>query len=428
MQPESSAMTTPPPAEAAAPEASGRRRFLLGLGAATLAGTPLLGLAAGPRFAREDLSFAAGPRQLVRYPQKRPLIRVTTRPPHLETPWEVFNQGPITPNDAFFVRYHLANLPQSVDLATYRLEIKGKVNTPLRLSLAELKALAEPIEIVAVNQCSGNSRGYSSPRVIGAQLGNGAMGNARWVGVPLKAVLEKAGVQAGARQVVFNGLDAPVLQATSDFRKTLEIDHALQPEVMLAWGMNGEDLPFLNGYPLKLIVPGYFGTYWVKHLSEIEVIGEEFAGHDALFMTSAYRLPDNDCQCVPAGAPAGASKPIAELPVRSFITNLASGAVLPSARTVELKGIAFDSGAGLKLVEVSIDGGRSWRQARLGQDLGRYSFREWTLPVHFGGQKGAAVLMVRAANRRGEVQPIQASWNPGGYRRHAVETYHVTIA
>jgi DMSO/TMAO reductase YedYZ molybdopterin-dependent catalytic subunit len=411
-----------------APTAPARRDFIRTVVAAAVGTTPLLSAAASATTVKEDISFAGGPRQLVAYPQKRPLIRVTTRPPHLETPFAVFNHGPITPNDAFYVRYHLANLPLSIDADTYRLEIKGKVKQRLNLSLAELKTLGEPVEVVAVNQCSGNSRGYQSPRVTGAQLGNGAMGNARWVGVPLKTVLEKAGLDAGAKQVVFNGLDAPVLPATSDFRKALDLDVALMPVVMLAWSMNGEDLPFLNGYPLKLIVPGYFGTYWVKHLSDIEVIDTDFSGHDAVFMNTAYRLPDNDCLCVAPGAAAGATKPIARLPVRSFITNVASGAVLPAARTVELKGMAFDDGSGLNAVDVSIDGGRTWRAAQLGQDLGRFSFREWTLPVHFGGRPGRAVLMVRAGNRRGEVQPMQADWNPGGYRRHVVESYHVTVA
>lgn len=131
-------------------------------------------------------------------------------------------------------------------------------------------------------------RGFSNPRVFGAQLGNGSMGNARWVGVALKTVLERAGVDPAAKQVTFNGLDTPVLPTTSDFVKALDIDHALSPEVMLAWAMNGEDIPLLNGYPLKLIVPGYFGTYWVKHLSEIEVLDHVFEGHDALFMTTVY--------------------------------------------------------------------------------------------------------------------------------------------
>ena len=404
-----------------------RRRFLQGAGFAALSAMALSSLAATLVDTDEGVTFADGPRPLLRYPQKRPLISVTTRPPHLETPFSVFAEGPITANDAFFVRYHLANIPLAVDPATYRLRVLGLVNSPLSLSLDELKRIAEPVEVVAVNQCSGNSRGFSSPRVFGAQLANGAMGNARWVGVPLKKLLEKAGIQAGAKQVTFDGLDTPVLPSTSDFRKSLDLDHALNGEPLVAWQMNGTDLPFLNGYPVKLIVPGYFGTYWVKHLSEIEVIDHTFDGHDAFFMTTAYRVPDNDCQCVAPGTAAARTRPISTLPVRSFITSVRDGAVLNFGRAVELKGIAFDSGLGLKRVEVSIDGGKSWRDATLGKDLGRYSFREWRIPANFG-TRGAAVLMVRATNHQGETQPGVADWNPAGYRRHVVESTHVTIA
>ncbi|CAN5778390.1 molybdopterin-dependent oxidoreductase [soil metagenome] len=402
-----------------------RRRFVRGAGLLALAASPFAALAAAAT--GEGVSFADGPRPLVKYPGKRSLIRVHTRPPHLETPFSVFNEGPITANDAFFVRYHLANIPLAVDLATYRLSVKGTVGTPLSLSLAELKAIAEPVEVVAVNQCSGNSRGFSSPRVFGAQLANGAMGNARWTGVPLRKLLEKAGVGAGAKQVTFDGLDTPVLPATSDFRKALDIEHAMSGEPMLAWAMNGKDLPLLNGYPVKLIVPGYFGTYWVKHLSEIEVLDHPFEGHDALFMTTAYRVPDNDCQCVAPGTAAAKTRPISTLAVRSFITSVQNGGVLPAGRAVELKGIAFDAGAGIKTVEVSIDGGQQWREAALGKDLGRYSFREWRAPATFA-QKGKAVLMVRAVNQKGEGQPAIADWNPAGYRRHVVESTAVTIA
>jgi DMSO/TMAO reductase YedYZ molybdopterin-dependent catalytic subunit len=402
-----------------------RRQLIQRIAALALAG-PSLAAQAAPDTG-EGVTFAAGPRPLVRYPGKRPLIRVHTRPPHLETPFAVFNEGPITPNDAFFVRYHLANFPTAIDPQTYRLTVGGKVTTPLSLSLADLKALAQPAEVVAVNQCSGNSRGFAAPRVFGAQLANGAMGNARWVGVPLKAVLEKAGVMAGAKQVTFDGLDTPVLPVTPDFRKALDIEHALSPEPMLAWSMNGTDIPFLNGYPLKLIVPGYFGTYWVKHLSAIEVIDQPFTGHDAWFMTTAYRVPDNDCFCVAPGTAAAKTLPISILPVRSFITSVMPGGVLPAGRTIELKGIAFDGGAGIKAVDVSIDAGQSWRAATLGNDLGRYAFREWRLAVSFP-RKGKAVLMVRASNRQGETQPMAADWNPGGYRRHAVESTPVTIA
>src|SRR6266550_4471568 len=170
------------------------------------------------------LPFANGERPLATFPQKRPLILITTRPPQLETPFAIFNEGLLTPNDAFFVRYHLAQVPTSIDPDKFTVAIKGKVNSPLTLSLADLKGKFDPIEIVAVNQCSGNGRGFSTPRVAGGQMGNGAMGNARWKGLRLKDVLNKAGIATGAKQVTFNGLDAPVMEKTPDFIKALEVD------------------------------------------------------------------------------------------------------------------------------------------------------------------------------------------------------------
>src|SRR5271168_4160155 len=190
-----------------------------------------------------SLPIANGERPLVAYPGKRPLIRLTTRPPQLETPFSVFDEGVVTPNDAFFVRYHLANIPLSIDPDAFRLSIEGKVDNPLSLSLADLKAAFEPVELTAVNQCAGNGRGFFEPRVGGGQSTNGAMGNARWKGAPLKALLAKAGVQAGAMQVSFAGLDRPVLPETPAFMKALELDHALDGEVMIAYAMNGQDLP-----------------------------------------------------------------------------------------------------------------------------------------------------------------------------------------
>ncbi|MFZ0154094.1 TMAO/DMSO reductase [compost metagenome] len=402
----------------------GRRRVLRDAFALAVVASPLASLVKAADENVEEVTFAAGPRPLVQYPQKRPLTLVTTRPPHLETPFSVFNEGPITPNDAFFVRYHLANFPTSIDPDSYRLTVKGSVNTSLSLSLAELKALAEPIEVVAVNQCSGNSRGFSMPRVFGAQLGNGSMGNARWVGVSVKTILEKAGVNAEAKQVTFRGLDKPVLASTPEFIKALDISHAMDGEPMIAWSMNGTDLPFLNGYPIRLVVPGYFGTYWIKHLSEIEVLDHTF---DGFFMAKGYQVPDNECFCVAPGTTAAKTRPISKLPVRSFITSVKQGQVLPLNKSVLLKGIAFDGGVGVNKVQVSIDGGQRWQDATLGEDLGRFSFREWTLPITFT-HNGATQLMVRASNSAGETQPLRADWNPGGYRRHVVETTHVTVA
>lgn len=405
-----------------------RRQFVRTVGALAAGASPLAAWAGqSTQATSEGPALAAGPRPLVAYPGKRPLLLVHSRPPHLETPFAMFGEGAITANDAFFVRYHLADFPTSIQPDNYELTVAGTVKTPLRLSLADLKAMPGQVEIVAVNQCSGNSRGYFAPRVFGAQLGNGSMGNARWTGVSLKAVLEKAGVAAGARQVTFDGLDKPVIASTPDFRKALDIDHALSAEPMLAWGMNGQDLPFLNGYPLKLIVPGYFGTYWVKHLSEIEVIDHVFDGHDAFFMTKGYRVPDNDCTCVPPGTTPEKTRPISTLPVRSFITSVMADGVMPAGRQVELKGIAFDGGSGIKSVGVSIDAGKTWRAATLGEDLGRYSFREWRMPVTFAA-KEKAVLMVRATSNAGAEQPTDATWNPAGYMRNVIESTPVTIA
>jgi len=391
-----------------------RRSFLVGAGASMLA-VPAFGQG------RIVQPFANGERPLVRLPQKRPMIGLTARPPQLETPFEVFNEGLLTPNDAFFVRYHLSDLPTAVDPESFRLAIGGHVETPLSLSLEALKRDYPVQEIVAVNQCSGNSRGFLDPRVGGGQLGNGAMGNARWTGVPLKALLDRAGVRAGALQVAFNGLDRAPLETIPDFVKALDIDHARDGEVLVAWAMNGADLPFLNGYPLRLVVPGYYGTYWIKHLSEIDVLAQPYEGY---WMKTAYRIPDNDCACVPPGGKPEATRPIGKLNVRSFVTSHRDGDSV-RAGGVALRGIAFDGGSGIARVAVSADGGSSWQDARLGEDLGRYSFREWrlTLPLAAGRRR----LKVRATSSAGETQPLEALWQPSGYMRNVVETVELEV-
>jgi sulfite dehydrogenase len=400
-----------------------RRKLLKGAGGAALVLGSGLGSGAARALAAETvtLPFGNGERPLVQYPQKQPLIRLTTRPPQLETPFALYDNAPITPNGAFFVRYHLSEAPPfDLDPDTYRLTIQGKVGTPLSLSLNDLRTVFEPVEVVAVNQCSGNGRGFFEPRMAGGQAGNGLMGNARWRGVPLKAVLDKAGVQEGARQVTFNGLDRPALDATPDFVKALDIDHARDGEVMLAYAMNGADLPVLNGFPVRLVVPGYYGTYWVKHVSEITVIDRVF---DGFWMKSAYRIPANACACVPPGGKMAESVPIDRFNVRSFITSHAEGATIKAGSDVEVRGIAFDGGYGITGVALSTDGGANWGEATLGDDLGRYSFREWRAVVRLPA--GSHALKVRAINRIGQSQPMEALWNPSGYMRNVVETVRV---
>jgi DMSO/TMAO reductase YedYZ molybdopterin-dependent catalytic subunit len=388
------------------------------LGAAAALGAPIRQALGANKTV--NLGFENGERELVAFPQKRPLILLTSRPPQLETPFSVFNESLITPNDAFFVRYHWSGVPTSIDPAAYRLHVGGNVNSPLELRLAELQQMGGT-DIVAVNQCSGNSRGYFNPRVNGGQLGNGAMGNARWAGLPLKTVLERAGLKAGSVQVAFNGMDMPPIAGGPDFIKALDIDHAMDGEVMLAWQMNGADLPVLNGYPVRLIVPGYYGTYWVKHVDNIMVTDKVF---DGFWMASAYRIPDNACACVAPGTTPAKTTPIKRFDVRSFITSLANGAQVRAGQPLQLKGIAFDGGYGITEVALSTDGGRTWQETRLGQDMGRYAFREWSTSVRL--PKGPHELKVRAVNRIGQSQPMEALWNPPGYMRNVVETTHVT--
>ena len=329
-----------------------RRRFLLTAGA-------VLGAAALPLRAAADtvqLPFANGERPLVAFPQKRPLILLTPRPPQLETPFAVFDDGVYTPNDAFFVRWHLANIPQSVDASAHRIAVTGEVNTPLSLSLDDLAKLPQ-VEIAAVNQCSGNSRGLFSPRVAGGEWFNGAMGNALWTGVRLRDILNRAGLKATAKQVQFDGLDGPPLPATPDFKKSLDVDVARGDDVIVAYAMNGAPLPVLNGYPVRLIVPGWFATYWVKMLSAITVLDH---ADDNFWMKTAYRIPDTPDNSVAPGSSGYPTIPINRMKVRSFITNFVDGATIPHVAfpsQLKLRGIAFDGGSGIKRVEVSGDGG-----------------------------------------------------------------------
>jgi DMSO/TMAO reductase YedYZ molybdopterin-dependent catalytic subunit len=252
-----------------------------------------LGSASWPVSAADELielPFANGRCELAsNFPQKGPMILQRTRPPLLETPFEVFDQGVFTPNDRFYVRWHLPNIPTTIDPAEFRLKVRGRVRQPTSLTLEELVRDFPPFEIAAVNQCSGNSRGLFSPRVTGAQWDNGAMGNALWRGVRLKELLDRAGVAPGALQVRFKGLDTGVLPQTPNLMKSLSLDHARDGEVMIAYEMNGKPLPVLNGFPIRLVVPGWYATYWVKMLADIEVLDKP---DDNYWTSKAYVIPD----------------------------------------------------------------------------------------------------------------------------------------
>jgi DMSO/TMAO reductase YedYZ molybdopterin-dependent catalytic subunit len=392
-----------------------RRHFL----AASVAGLAAPGLAKSV-----DLRFPGGPstRPLTTgFPGKGAMILQRTTPPLLETPMAVFDGDILTPNRQHYVRWHWP-FPTEIDTAAFRLKIGGRVETPLILSLADLMALPH-FEITAVNQCSGNSRGLAVPRVAGAQWGHGAMANARWTGVRLKDVLESAGVKPGAVAVRFAGMDAPPVEDAPDFMKSLSVDHARDGEVMLAWAMNGAPLPILNGFPLRLVVPGWFSTYWVKMLDSIEVLDTP---DDNYWMAKAYLVPDNPTADVAPGTASFPRVPIAAMPPRSFITSIADGGKAGWQPKLPVGGIAFGGDCGVKAVEVSGDGGKTWAAAQLGPDAGPYSFRRFDAVVP--ASKGKAVLMARCTNTKGLMQPMTANWNPGGYARNVVEAVTVTLA
>jgi sulfite dehydrogenase len=370
----------------------------------------------------EEDPLLAG-RPLVRYPEKTELILLTSRPPQLETPMKYFEHA-ITPNDAFYVRYHIYP-PTEIDASTWRLKIVGHVEQPLEVSLQDLQSKFTSARVVAVNQCSGNGRGYSSPRVFGGQWANGAMGNAEWTGVRLRDILSMAGVKPGAVDVSFNGLDQPVMPTVPDFVKSLSISRIMEdPDVLVAYQMNGKPLPMLNGFPARLIVPGWYATYWVKNLSEITVLDREF---DGFWMRKAYLIPDTPCGCIEPGTTPVHAVPINRMNVRSLIVSPQDHAHVRVGGAITLKGIAFDGGYGIGDVMVSTDRGASWRRAQLGRELSKYSFREWSF-IWTPQRAGDYRLMVRATNRVGESQTREPLWNPAGYLRNVIEHVDVTAA
>ena len=398
------------------------RRGLIG-GVAALGG---LGLAARTRAETIDLRLNGGPteRTLTRdFPQKGQMVLQRTRPPLLETPWEVFDAGVFTPNDRFFVRWHWAVIPEQVDLATFRCAVRGHVNQAQSLTMADILAMPR-VELAAVNQCSGNSRGLFTPRIAGGQWENGAMGNARWVGVRLRDVLDRAGVKPGAVAVRFNGLDEPVVPDAPDFMKSLSIDHARDGEVMLAYQMNGEQLPLLNGFPMRLVVPGWYSTYWVKMVSDIEVLDKP---DDTYWMKSAYLIPATPHADVKPGQTGFPTEPINRMVPRSWFTNVTPATKVKPGAPVPLRGIAMGGDCGVAAVDLSTDNGASWTPAVLGKDEGAYSFRQWTAQAT-APATGALTALVRCTNTKQVPQPMVANWNGGGFMRNVVETVQLNVA
>lgn len=363
---------------------------------------------------RRLFSFAAGSLILHSAPKPGMIIR-STRAEDMEMPMSGFLESYITPVERFFVRSH--HYVPTVDLASWRLKVTGKVGTPLTLTMDELKKLPR-VELISVIECAGNGRGLYEPSMPGLQWAYGSIGNGKWVGVRLADVLKKAGVQPGAIEVIFDGADVPVGKQP-EFQRGISFQKAMDPNTLLAYELNGAPLPKDNGFPLRLIVPGWAGDCWVKWVQGIEVRDTEF---DGFFMKSAYRHPGKGVAPGTAVDPAD-MRPVTKLQVKSVIASHMDGQDV-GLGAMKLRGAAWSNESPVTGVEVTTDGGRTWKPAKLGKDNARFGWRQWeydwTPP-----QAAYYTVMVRAKNEAGETQPFAQEWNPSGYGYNVVHAVHV---
>ncbi len=397
-----------------------RREAMVGLGALL---SHEAGAATFPWLSPDLPDGTRAEAHLVRVPGKQPLIQLSDRPPNLETPIQAF-RGAITPNDQFFVRYHLAGIPDAKALEGWNLEAGGDAaERSITLSLRDLNDLPQT-EVIAVCQCSGNRRGLVQPHVPGVEWGNGAMGCAAWHGPRLRDVLKPAGIKPEAVEIWLGGADEPVLEATPAFRKSLPLSKALADETIVATSMNGSPLPLLNGFPVRLIVPGWTSTYWMKHLSKVTISAKP---NDNFWMTKAYRVPAG---MFPVADPFvtqnnGTTWPITDITVNSVIASPIGGEQVERSGFT-IRGVAWDSGNGISRVDVSLDGGNTWQGAFLDRELGRYAFR--TFSLNSGSlPRGPVEIRARATSNSRETQPDVWKANPAGYHYNVPQRVTVTV-
>ncbi|PWT99956.1 MAG: hypothetical protein C5B51_26110 [Terriglobia bacterium] len=338
---------------------------------------------------------------------KRDMIVRSARPEDLEMPLSGFADY-ITPIEHFFVRSHV--YVPTVNAAEWRLKVEGEVGKPLTLTLEELKALPA-VELVSVVECAGNGRGYYTPTVAGVQWNRGAVGNGRWRGVRLADVLRRAGIKDSAREILFDGADVP-LGSMPDFQRSIPAKKALDSNTLLAYEMNGETLPVKHGFPLRVVAPGWASDSWVKWLTTIRVLDKE---HDGFWMKGAYRHPGKP---VPPGAaiPLDQMQPVTSLRVKSVIAAPLDGAQAIVGKPLAIRGVAWSGDAGpVTAVEVSVDGGRTWKAAALHADQRtQFGWRQWQLDWT-PPQEAYYTILARARDAAGNTQPFDQEWNPSGY-------------
>ena len=345
---------------------------------------------------------------------RRRLLQMNGYPLDAETPLDLLTTY-LTPNDLFFVRHHWN--PTFPDASTWRLTVDGEVERPLALSLSDLKAMPRA-SATCVLQCAGNGRSLHRPIVPGVQWKYGAVGNAKWTGVRVRDVLEKAGLKAGARHLHTFGTDKPP-EKVPPFHRSVELDK-IREDGVIAFEMNGEPLPQAHGGPARLVVPGWAGDHWMKWLDRIS---PQAAPQTGFYMDTAYRYPKTP------GEPGVAFKPdemtpVTELFVKSNITESPAAARVGKAATI--RGFAFSGAPDVAKVEVTDDGGATWSPATLGKDHDPHAWRLWSF-AYTPKNSGRVTLHARATDSRGSVQPKNAVWNQSGYLYNGWHSVEVEV-
>jgi len=341
-------------------------------------------------------------------------------PENLEFPFSTL-QSFTTPTEQFFIRSHFA-VPR-LDRETWRLKIEGHVHRPCELSFNDLLRLPQR-SVMATLECAGNSRIFLNPKVGGLQWELGGVSNAEWTGVSLAAVLERAGVQRDAIEVVLEGADSgeikkePVSPGKIQFAHSLPLSKALDPDVLLATHMNGEELPPSHGFPVRAIVPGWYGVAAVKWVTRLVVTDQPFRGY---FQTSDYTFWEQR-ENLPIQL-----LPLTEMEVKAEVARPALREVLPTDTVYRVHGAAWTGDGEVTHVEVSTDGGQTWARAELLGPPVRYAWRLWEFHWRTPSHPGPCTIMARATDNRGQVQPLQRDSRRGTYAISHVQPIEVEV-
>lgn len=326
----------------------------------------------------------------------------------------------ITRIENFFVRSHMS-VPK-VDLGQWRLKIDGHVSNALEFTMEDLRRMPS-LELIGVLECAGNGRSFYEPPVAGLQWGSGAVGNARWRGVRLADLLQRAVVRPGAAEILFDGADAPI-GTMQDFQRSIPVKKALHASTILAYEMNGETLPVKHGFPLRVVVPGWAGACWTKWVTAVRVLNEESRG---FWMRSAYLHPGKP---VTPGTvvPPDAMASVTSLRVKSVIGFPANEASVDLGKSYVVRGAAWtgDTGGRVTGVDVSVDQGRTWKPSRLTGPATPFGWRLWEFSWT-PQEERRYTLLARARDSGGDVQPMVQEWNPSGYLWNVIARVDVNV-